>query len=155
MEHNLIQVNQSLVNMYCWSTLMEQFIPGVTKHAHTPIYKNIISHALVQTFRQKKRCIRCQFQLQSLLCYYFLYLCDVPSPAKPPQEYFSRSRFFDRPKHKFAYKREFRKYRSHILYNNKGPEWKLPDQFKSLISLLPDTWNSLKSVRNFVENHSG
>ena len=129
MEHNLIQVNQSLVNMHCWSTLMAQFIPGVTRHAHTPIYKNIISHPLVQTFRQKKRCIRCQFQLQSLLCFYFLYLYQ-PCPLLPqaPQEYFSRSRFFDRPKHKFVYKQEFRKYRSHILYNNKGPERKLPDQ---------------------------
>ena len=112
---------------------------GNQTHTHTPIYKNIISHPLVQTFRQKERCIRCQFQLQSLLCYYFLYLYQpCPLLRQAPQEYFSRSRFFDRPKHKFVYKQEFRKYRSHILYNNKGPEWKLPDQFKSLISLLPD-----------------
>ena len=58
---------------------------GNQTHTHTPIYKNIISHPLVQTFRQKKRCIRCQFQLQSLLCYYFLYLYHVPSCAKPPK----------------------------------------------------------------------
>ena len=136
MEHNLIQVNQSLVNMHCWSTLMAQFIPGVTRHAHTPIYKNIISHPLVQTFRQKKRCIRCQFQLQSLLCYYFLYLYNVPSRAKPPKNTSAEADFLIDQNINLYTNNNSEKYRSHILYNNKGPrpDCKLPNQFKSLIS---------------------
>ena len=136
MEHNLIQVNQSLVNMHCWSTLMAQFIPGVTRHAHTPIYQNIISHPLVQTFRQKKRCIRCQFQLQSLLCYYFLYLYNVPSRAKPPKNTSAEADFLIDQNINLYTNKNSEKYRSHILYNNKGPrpDCKLPNQFKSLIS---------------------
>ena len=55
---------------------------NLTRHTQTHVYKNIIFHPLVQTFQQKKRCIRCQFQLQSLLCFYFLYLYDVPSRTK-------------------------------------------------------------------------
>ena len=156
MEHNLIQVNQSLVNMHCWSTLMAQFIPGVTRHTHTrPFTKILFPIPWSKPFDKRKDVLGVNFSCNRSYVTIFCICVMSLLPQSPPQEYFSRSRFFDRPKHKFVYKQEFRKYRSHILYNNKGPEWKLPDQFKSLISLLPDKWNSLKSVRNFVENHSG